>query len=111
MGTDTRFSAMIVQMSKAEIDAINTILRKVPSVERAALFGSRALRKAKNGSEVDIVLYGSVNDDDVSSVHMALEEETYLPYFFDILSYDAIESPALIEHIDDYGMIIFEREE
>lgn len=36
-----------------------------------------------------------------------LEEETYLPYFFDVVAFNTIENQALKEHIQKYGKEIY----
>ena len=37
-------------------------------------------------------------------------EESLLPYYFDILDYDAIVNHDLKEHIDRVGIVIYQRE-
>lgn len=80
------------------------IINAYPVVEGAVLFGSRALGNQKNGSDVDIALKGNVDFSTLASISYALNEKTNLPYFFDVLSYENIENPALKEHIDRYGI-------
>ncbi|MEW6606109.1 MAG: hypothetical protein AB1414_01475 [bacterium] len=36
-----------------------------------------------------------------------LNEETPLPYFFDVVHYESINNPDLIEHINRMGKIIY----
>ncbi|BCS96912.1 hypothetical protein DSLASN_25440 [Desulfoluna limicola] len=38
-----------------------------------------------------------------------LEEETLIPYFFDILHYNTLQNPALKSHIDRVGKPIYQR--
>lgn len=38
-----------------------------------------------------------------------LNEETSLPYFFDILSYNEIDNKELLDHIDRVGKVIFKQ--
>ena len=53
---------------------------------------------------VDIAIKGkNVNADLASILQFDLEEDTYLPFFFDVIAYSAINNPALIKHIDSTG--------
>jgi uncharacterized protein len=106
----TRFppSVMTVQLMDAELEVIRGILRAVPNVRRAALFGSRAMQNARKGSDVDLVLFGRLERNDVSQVRTELEEGTCLPYFFDVVSYDAVQSDELRKHIDECGVVVYE---
>jgi hypothetical protein len=38
-----------------------------------------------------------------------LEEETYLPFFFDVVVYDGVESEELKRHIDTKGKVLVDR--
>ena len=88
-----------------DMDAIIQTLSKQPKVESAYIFGSRAKGNFKNGSDVDIALKGSDLDfDTVSHISYWLNEETTMPYQFDIVNYHSIREPALLEHIDRVGV-------
>ena len=85
---------------------------KYPKVERAYLFGSRAKGDFKNGSDVDIALKGTELDfDTLSKISYWLNEETNMPYKFDVLNYDSIKEPNLVAHIDRVGIEFFNKRE
>ena len=93
-----------------DIEIIMQVLRKHPKVERAFIFGSRAKGNFKNGSDVDIALKGTDLDfDTISQVSYWLNEETNMPYRFDVLNYESINEPKLQEHIDRVGIEIYNR--
>lgn len=93
-----------------DIEIIMQILRKYPKVEHAYIFGSRAKCNFKNGSDVDIALKGTDLDfDTISQVSYWLNEETNMPYRFDVLNYKSINEPKLQEHIDRVGIEIYSR--
>ena len=54
-------------------------------------------------------LIEAVNEGDVARVKALLEEESPLPYLFDIVDYHTIETPAFKEHIDKHGKSIYKR--
>ena len=94
-------------LSGKELDKITLIFKKFPGIQEAVLFGSRAMGTFKPGSDVDIALKGKVSLQDVARVKALLEEESPLPYLFDIVDYHTIETPAFKEHIDKHGKIIY----
>ena len=80
------------------------------SVESAVIFGSRAKGNYRSGSDVDIALNGSaIRHEDIVEVGCFLNEETLLPYQFDIIAYATIDNEALRDHIDRVGREIFRR--
>ena len=100
---------MTLGLSGKELDAIILILRKFSGIQEAILFGSRAMGTFKPGSDVDIALKGQVTLQEVARVKALLEEESPMPYLFDIVDYHTIETPAFKEHIDKHGKSIYQR--
>ena len=87
-----------------DIAAIVAVLARYPSVQTAVIFGSRAKGNYKQGSDVDIALQGEGMGNAVAAdVAYALNEETIMPYVFDVLNYHAITNADLIAHIDRVG--------
>lgn len=74
-------------------------LRAHPEIERAALFGSRAMGNWRAGSDIDLCLWGKIDERLLARIAAELEE---LPIVqrFDLVVYDAIEHAPLREHID-----------
>ncbi|SHO50995.1 hypothetical protein [Desulfopila aestuarii] len=61
--------------------------------------------------DIDIAIKGrAIEQSCVSGLSYALNEESSLPYFFDIIHYESISEKALIEHIDRVGCQIYVRE-
>ena len=100
---------MIPGLSRKELDEIIRILKKFPGIQEAILFGSRAMGNFKPGSDVDMALKGRITIQDVAGVKALLEEESPLPYTFDIVDYHTLETPAFKEHIDKHGKSIFKK--
>lgn len=93
-------------LTKKEWEQIRAALRAVPAIEKAVLFGSRAMGLARGNSDVDIMLYGdALTMGDVAHAR-ALLEETTLPYQFDLVLCDA-ENAALQEHVRRNGKSIY----
>jgi len=96
---------------KRSFQIIYESLRNVPRLEKAVLFGSRAMGNAKKGSDIDIALIGKdINQQLINKVSTKLNQEAPIPYFIDIVDYKSINNQKLKQHIDEHGVTIFERE-
>ena len=92
----------------SDIEIIIAVLRGFPQVSEAMIFGSRAKGNYRNGSDVDIAIKGDVvSFQDVSDISCQLNEETTLPYKFDVLNYHTISSAELREHIDRVSICFY----
>ncbi len=95
---------------EADVAAILSVLSSHAKVERAYIFGSRAKGNYRTGSDVDLALKGENLDfDTVSQISYLLNEETNMPYKFDVLNYHSIKEPALLEHIDRVGVEVYQQ--
>lgn len=93
-------------LNKNELNHLEGIFIKVPHVERAVLFGSRAIGTHRNGSDVDIAVYGSgLSSLDILTL-LHLVEETMLPYMFDFIIPEA-DNIILSDHINTVGIEIY----
>jgi predicted nucleotidyltransferase len=88
-------------LSDKQLQEIKEILASYESVDKAVLFGSRAIDTYKEASDVDIAIKGEQADWSLAiTIKEHLEEETYLPFFFDVVAYGSVESEELKRHID-----------
>ena len=86
-------------LNEKELNEIKNILKNYTS--KAILFGSRAKGNYKKGSDIDIAIIG-----DERKVSYLLNEETFLPYFFDIVNLEKIKNKNLLEHIKRVGKVL-----
>jgi uncharacterized protein len=95
---------------KSDLDAIRIELQNHSTVESAYIFGSRAKGNFKNGSDVDIALKGAgLNFEIINQISYYLNEETNMPYKFDVLDYNSLQKKELKEHIDSVGIKIYNK--
>lgn len=74
------------------------------------LFGSRAKGNAQPGSDIDLALKGpAVTEQTVLRLRVALDDLP-LPFFFDVVHYETLQNPDLIDHIDRVGRVIYPTE-
>ncbi len=84
------------------------MLRAFPGIEEAVIFGSRAMGNYRRGSDVDIALFGEGVDMKIAQkVAWQLNEETLMPYRFDVLSFAEISNSELRNHILRVGLIVY----
>ena len=96
-------------LSVQQLEEIQKVLASYPEIEEAILFGSRAIDTYKAASDVDIALKGNLDSAVALTLKDHLEEETYLPFFFDLVAYPTIQSQALKTHIRQYGKSIYRK--
>lgn len=77
---------------------------KQANIDRAMVFGSRAKGNWRENSDIDIAVFGEgIN----VGLLVAQLDELPMPYKFDIVDYNSINSCALREHIDRVGIEIY----
>lgn len=85
-------------------------IRQFDEIAAVVLFGSRAKGNYKTGSDVDLAVKGDrITHRTIAQLADALNEDLPLPYFFDIVHYNSLESPPLLEHIDRVGVVLYDR--
>jgi len=95
-------------LRQQDIDLVVSVLSTFPSLSEAIVFGSRAKGNYRMGSDVDIALKGeNLNLDVINTISFLLNEETTLPYKFDVLNYHSIKNDELLAHINRVGVSIY----
>ncbi len=94
-------------LNKDQMNNIHAILSSLPEVETAVLFGSRAMGNYKEASDIDIALIGKEINFKVLINLKDQFENSNIPYFVDLVDYQTIASEALLEHINEVGIIIY----
>jgi predicted nucleotidyltransferase len=95
---------------EGDLQNVVSVLIQFPEVELASVFGSRAKGNYKNGSDVDIALKGKqLSFMIVARINSILNEETSMPYRFDVLNYETITNNELKDHIDRIGLVIYNK--
>lgn len=98
-------------LSESDLATIRSVLERHPRIRRAVVFGSRAKGTHRRGSDVDLALTGdALSRQDIVETSQALNEETPLPYRFDVIDRDKLENRELAEHIDRVGQELYVRQ-
>lgn len=92
-----------------DIHKIQAIFTESHRVEKAILYGSRAKGNFREGSDIDLVLFGKqLTLTELLSIENKLDD-LYLPYHIDLSIFHQIKNNDLISHIDRCGIVFYER--
>jgi predicted nucleotidyltransferase len=98
-------------LSPAQLDRLKEILSPFADrIDQVVLFGSRASGAHRPSSDIDLALYGPVAEKDADRLY-TLFIESNLPVRVDVVKYHTIESAALKQNIDKYGVTLFKKDE
>jgi len=96
-------------LKESDLEYVINTIKKFPQIEKAKIFGSRAKGNYKIGSDIDIAIYGEkITFDVIAKLHAELEDESPMPYLFDIIDYTHLNHNELREHIERVGKLIYE---
>jgi predicted nucleotidyltransferase len=91
------------------LEAIRGALARFPAVERAILYGSRAMGTQRPASDIDLTLVGeSLGNDELQEIDLALDD-LLLPWTFDLSIHHRLVNESLRAHIDRAGMTLYTR--
>jgi uncharacterized protein len=93
----------------AAVEKIRSVFASHSEVERSVLYGSRAKGSYKNGSDIDLTMYG--DDLNQSLLLKILDEldELLLPWMIDLSIFRQIDNASLREHIQRVGVVFYDR--
>jgi predicted nucleotidyltransferase len=98
-------------LSPQELADLRAALARFPEIAEAYLFGSRARGDHKPRSDIDLVVKApALAPETLAALADYLNEETLLPYFIDLVHYEALEDAQLKERVDAQGVKIYSGE-
>ena len=98
-------------LKEIAIEKICGVLAKHPQVDKGVIYGSRAKGNYKNGSDIDLTLYGGEDlTQKVLSKILNEIDDLPLPYTIDLSIFNDLSDPDFIDHIRRVGIVFYERE-
>lgn len=89
------------------ISGLCQIFSENPKVDKVILYGSRAKGTFRDGSDIDLTLYGkNLTLHDLNQLEQKIDD-LLLPYQLDLSIFSHIDNPALVEHIQRVGKTFF----
>jgi uncharacterized protein len=96
-------------LKEQTIESIIDVFARHPGVEKAMLYGSRAMGNFKPGSDIDLTLLGaSLTSLELDAIDEELDE-LMLPYQIDLSLFHRIENRELCRHIERVGIVLYRK--
>ena len=96
-------------LSANTVERIVSALAHYPEIEKAVLYGSRAKGNYRNGSDIDLTLFGDgLNFSLLTRLDNELDD-LLLPYKFDLSVFADLTHPDLLDHIQRVGVALYEK--
>lgn len=96
-------------LRESDLAYIIKTLSQFDTIDKAIIFGSRAKSNYSYGSDVDIAIKGTIDFRTVAKLSYLLNQESFMPYKFDIVNYTKTQHNDLKEHIDRVGILIYDK--
>ena len=95
-------------LSLKTINKLIAVFESFTEIEKVVIFGSRVLCNYREGSDIDFAINGNLNFDLILKLNRAIDKQN-LPYKIDLLDYVKIKNPDLVESIDKFGEVFYQR--
>ena len=96
-------------LPEQSVEQIKATLALFPEIQRATLYGSRALGRHRPGSDIDLSLSGSALNGMLLARLDAALDDLLLPWRFDLSIRSDLQSQDLIDHIERVGVTFYQR--
>lgn len=93
-------------LKQSVVHKMNCVFSCFPQIEKAIIYGSRAKGNYRNGSDIDITLFGDITFQQLNRISSQLDD-LLLPYFIDLSIYKDIDNVELIDHINSVGKLFY----
>lgn len=100
---------MIYGLEDDAIARIRAVLARYPQVDKALIYGSRAMGTDRTGSDIDLALFGKHIDLQLVNRISNDLDDLMLPWMFDLTIFHHIDNPDLIDHINRVGKVFYQR--
>ena len=101
---------MIYGLRDTDLTYMNELFAQHADIEQVWLYGSRAKGTSRPGSDVDLALVGpEVKRETVAHIHFTLEEDSPMPFFFDVLHWNTLSNAKLKAEIERTAQLLYHR--
>ena len=98
-------------LPQSTLDEMRAIFARHNKVTKVVVYGSRAKGNYRNGSDIDLTMFGkNLTFQDLSTIHNALDDSSN-PYLVNLSIYNHLDNAKLREHIDRVGQVFYYRYE
>jgi uncharacterized protein len=96
-------------LSENTVAKIQGVFRGFPEIEKAILYGSRAMGNFKAGSDIDLTLEGLDLNSEMRAVIASTLDDLLLPYTIDLSLRSSLNHSELEAHIARVGLVFYHR--
>lgn len=101
---------MIAGLPDSDIWYMQQLFSREPSIEQVWLYGSRAKGNHHPGSDIDLALVGpAINRHVVARIHTILEDESPVPYFFDVVHWNTLNNAKVKDEIQRTAQLLYQQ--
>ena len=96
-------------LSPVAVQRIQEVLARFPNIDKAVVYGSRAMGTYKTGSDIDLTLYGdTLTMQNLAAISSELDD-LLLPYTIDLSLFSMLNNTDLREHVERVGKVFYAR--
>ncbi|MFY7665371.1 nucleotidyltransferase domain-containing protein [Flavobacterium sp.] len=88
---------------------LTSIFKSHDGIEKVVIYGSRVLGNCREGSDIDMTVFGNLDYRELFEIKTNIEESK-IPYLVDISLFDELQSDSLKDHIKRVGKVFYQRE-
>lgn len=110
LGTDLtlRIAAQSLGLSESTVAALQEIFSQQVGIRRVIVYGSRAMDRYREGSDIDLVLDApKLSFDDLLTLMVAIDD-SWIPQEVDLALLHEVTNADLLGHIERVGIVVFE---
>ena len=97
-------------LRESDLTYMQALFQQHTDIEQVWLYDSRAKGIHEPGSDVDLALVGSdIGRTTVGEVHFVLEENSPMPFFFDVLHWNTLANEKLKHEIQRTVQLLYQR--
>lgn len=94
-------------LSDSALEALRKVFSLHPAVREVRIYGSRAIGTFRDGSDIDLVMYGHTLTDSIRNKISQEIDELNLPWMVDLSLIEMIKDPDLLDHIARIGVLFY----
>jgi len=97
-------------LRQKDMEFLLNAFAELPEIEKVVVYGSRARGDYRNGSDLDLAIFGSeVSSSTILRLSSQLNGESPLLIKYDVLSINTLTNENLLNQITIEGKIMYER--
>lgn len=102
--------SMTFGLRDTDIQYMHDLFRQHPEIDEVWIYGSRARGTHRPGSDVDLALVGpDVTFGIVVHIHFVLEEDSPMPFFFDVTHWNTVRDEKFKEKVRLTSQLIYQK--